>query len=59
MSKLYSLKDYIHDMGLTINDFKKLDTETQNKWRLAHQKKLKQLIIERDETYNKYLQENI
>lgn len=55
MSKFYSLKDYVHDMGLNMGEFKKLDAETQEKWRAGHQRKLKQLLKERDEAYDDFL----
>ena len=34
MAKVYSLKDFIHDQGLTMDEFKKLDQKTQKKWLL-------------------------
>lgn len=55
MSKFYSLKDYVHDMGLNMGEFKKLDAETQEKWRAGHQRKLKQLLTERDKAYDEFL----
>lgn len=49
MAKFYSLKDFVHEQGLTMDEFKHLDKETQENWRKIHQKKLKERLAERDE----------
>ena len=54
MSKFYSLIDFVHDMGLNMGEFHRLDAETQEKWRQAHQRKLKKLLQERDASIREY-----
>ena len=51
----YTLKDFVHEQGLNMGEFKRLDMETQQKWRQIHQRKLKEKLIERDKSYDEYL----
>ena len=47
--RFYTLKDFVHEQGLNMGEFKRLDPETQEKWREVHQKKLKERLAEADE----------
>ena len=51
----YTLKDFVHEQGLNMGEFKRLDMKTQQKWRQIHQRKLKEKLIERDKAYDEYL----
>jgi hypothetical protein len=42
----YTLKDFVHDQGLTMGEFKRLDLETQEKWRSIHRRKHREQQIE-------------
>ena len=46
---VYTLKDFVHEQGLNMGEFKRLDIETQQKWRQIHQRKLKERLAEIDE----------
>ena len=50
----YTLKDFVHEQGLNMGEFNRLDKETQEKWREIHQRKLKQKLKERDEWEDEY-----
>jgi hypothetical protein len=54
VAKLYSLKDFVHDQGLDMGEFKRLNKETQKKWREIHQRKVQEKLAERDEWTFKY-----
>lgn len=55
MGKFYSLKDFVHEQGLNMGEFSRLDKETQEKWREIHQRKLKEKLAERDENIFRHL----
>jgi hypothetical protein len=42
----YTLKDFVHDQGLSMGEFKRLDLETQEKWRVIHRRKHRERQIE-------------
>jgi hypothetical protein len=54
VAKLYSLKDFVHDQGLDMGEFKRLNKETQKKWREIHQRKVQEKLAERAEWTSKY-----
>ena len=54
MEKFYSLKDFVHEQGLIMGEFRRLDKETQQKWREIHQRKLQERLVERDENVFRY-----
>lgn len=54
MGKFYSLKDFVHEQGLNMGEFRRLDKETQQKWREIHQRKLRERLVERDENVFRY-----
>lgn len=44
----------MHEQGLNMGEFHRLDKETQQKWREIHQRKLQERLIERDENVFRY-----
>lgn len=48
-------KEFVHNQGLTMGEFRRLDKETQANWRRVHQIRNREEQIEIDRRYKEYL----
>lgn len=53
-----TLKELVHDYGLTMGEFYRLDPETQEKWRQIQQEKNRQEQIEKERWWKQYMVEH-